>query len=292
VCHLIDVIDDVNTSTMYMVVDFLGGGSMEQLRMSHPGGRVPPSLLRTHFRQMVSGLNYLHQVVQIAHRDIKPDNVMLGSNGEVRIIDFGTAEIFIRDKDGTASDVTHKMAGTPAFYAPEMCDADIDEYEMLPTDLWALGVSLYQLFYGELPFKSTGLMQLMDEIDQSKVTYPPMDKTEDAEDLLKLVQGLLTKAPADRLACREVMQHPWVTARGKLTFSKRELTCKEITVSADDIERATSPLSLSTVIHVKMQMHGRAASAREVVRRRSLPDVDVSDVSGVNLDFDDELPAP
>jgi [calcium/calmodulin-dependent protein kinase] kinase len=156
---------------------------MEEKRKSYPGQMVPPGELRGFFRNIVCGLNYLHQAVKIAHRDIKPENIMLDAANNVRIIDFGTAEIFTVNQDGTACDFTARQAGTPAFYAPEMCNADIDEFEMVPTDSWALGVTLYQLVYGKLPFEPSvpgpaGLMQLMDAIEGSEVSYPAMQVSE------------------------------------------------------------------------------------------------------------------
>ena len=60
---------------------------------------------------------------------------MLDANNVAKLVDFGIAEVFTKNDDGSAMDLTSKSAGTPAFYAPEMCSIDIDEYEMLPTDL-------------------------------------------------------------------------------------------------------------------------------------------------------------
>lgn len=169
-----DVIDDVEAKQMYVVSEFLANGSLEQRRAKSPGGVVALVELRVFVRQMVAALNYLHMRLQIAHRDIKPENVMLDGNDVVKLIDFGTAEVFTSNEDGSAMDLTSKAAGTPAFYAPEMCNINIDEYEMLPTDIWALGVTVYQLAYGFLPFKETGMMQLMEEIDEKVGDLPPI----------------------------------------------------------------------------------------------------------------------
>ena len=178
IARLVDVIEDgepgAASSTMYVVSEFLAHGSLEERRRSQPSGALPMDELRRVSRQMLAALNYLHTVVQIAHRDIKPENVMLDGEEVVKLIDFGTAEIFTMNPDGSPSDFTSKAAGTPAFYAPEMCSIDIDSYEMLPTDVWALGVTMYQLAYGALPFKETGLMQLMEEIDTKEVEYPEL----------------------------------------------------------------------------------------------------------------------
>jgi serine/threonine protein kinase len=272
VCSLLDVIDDHDSSTMYVVTEFLAGGSMEARRQDFPGGAIPTGELRTYFRQMVCGLNYLHEVVNIAHRDIKPENIMLDHEDTVRIIDFGTAQIFTLNADGSASDFTAKAAGTPAFYAPEMCDAEIDEYEMLPTDIWALGVTLYQLAYGRLPFRQQGLMLLMEEIERNEVEFPPLPGEAQASDasLTELMRSMLIKAVRDpklseeeaaaksggayRTSCAQIMLDPWVTDRDSLSFTSEQLSCEKISVSTEDVNASVTRLStrLDSVSSIKV----------------------------------------
>ena len=278
IARLVDVVDDEESRTIYVVSEFLPGGSLEEYRAAKPGGVLPLGELRLVLRQVACALNYLHTVVQIAHRDIKPENIMLDAANVAKLIDFGTAEVFTTNDDGSAMDLTSKAAGTPAFYAPEMCSIDIDEYEMLPTDMWALGVTIYQMAYGALPFKETGLMQLMEEIEQAQIDFPPLPgraaEDEDPEALLELLRGMLTKDPTARTDVEALMQDGWVTKRNSLRFSSQELSIGAIVeVTPSDVENSVLPrldgiVSAAHLIVQLQRLRGQAVSRIQERQRR------------------------
>jgi len=85
------------------------------------------------------GLDYLHSH-KIAHGDLKPDNLLLGANGHIKIADFGSSQLT------RVCDLVNRSAGTPAFMAPEMCTGD--PYHARLADVWALGACLYMFIYG------------------------------------------------------------------------------------------------------------------------------------------------
>jgi [calcium/calmodulin-dependent protein kinase] kinase len=276
IARLVDVIDDEESRTMYVVSEYLPNGSLEEFRARQESGALALEELRGFVRQIVCALNYLHTNVQIAHRDIKPENIMLGPDNVAKLIDFGTAEVFTTNGDGSAMDLTSKSAGTPAFYAPEMCNIDIDEYEMLPTDVWALGVAVYQLAYGFLPYKETGLMQLMEEIDSKEIEYPPLlppqppqppqqparssEVDDEEEALLDLLRSMLARDPNERVTTRALMGHQWVTKRNSLRFSAAELADgATIDVSPSDLEDSVLP-----------RLHGIQSAAQLIIQLRKL----------------------
>lgn len=88
----------------------------------------------------LQGLDYLH-AHKIAHGDLKPDNLLLGANGHVKIADFGSSQLT------RVGDLVNRTAGTPAFMAPEMCSGE--PYHARLADVWALGVCLYMSIFGE-----------------------------------------------------------------------------------------------------------------------------------------------
>lgn len=289
IARLVDVVDDEESRTIYVVSEFLPGGSLEEYRAAKPGGVLPLGELRVLLRQVACALNYLHTVVQIAHRDIKPENIMLNADNVAKLIDFGTAEVFTTNDDGSAMDLTSKTAGTPAFYAPEMCSIDIDEYEMLPTDMWALGVTVYQMAYGALPFKETGLMQLMEEIEQAQIDFPafPEASKEDsqaengqaAEDedpvaLLELLRGMLTKDPTARTDVGALMKDEWVTKRNSLRFSSQELSIgATVEITPSDVENSVLPrldniVSAAHLIVQLQRLRGQAVARIQERQRR------------------------
>jgi serine/threonine protein kinase len=149
-----------NDHLFYIVMEYCNGGTLEHARQKFPGGKVPAVTLRNWARQLVCGLSYLHVSARMAHRDIKPENMMLkcdvlrGCSGEriyetVKFVDFGTASEYVSGeaKIGDAK-------GTAAFWPPEIAE---DDHEVFPVDIWALGVSLYQLAYGKFPWPMDGV---------------------------------------------------------------------------------------------------------------------------------------
>ena len=94
-----------------------------------------------YMKKLFSALNHMH-AKDIIHRDIKPENIMITALDEIKIIDFGLSK---RYKKG---EKLHNVAGTPYYMAPEVLEGDYDN----KCDVWSLGVLLYVLMSGYLPF--------------------------------------------------------------------------------------------------------------------------------------------
>ena len=221
-------------------------------------------------RGVVLGLEYLHYQ-GIIHRDIKPANLLMSADDVVKISDFGvslastsimrdqtTDSLREVDSKGTSTSTSTssassktpssrsssetldelelaKTAGTPAFFAPEICLGEemftkynVDRSELfkgscisLMIDIWALGVTMYCLLFGRLPFISDFELELFEKIANDAVEFPPYDELiengvshisckEEYFAAVDLIQRLLEKNPAKRITIMEIKRHPFI----------------------------------------------------------------------------------
>jgi calcium/calmodulin-dependent protein kinase kinase 2 len=93
------------------------------------------------------------------HRDIKPDNLLLNAEDVLKIVDFGVSEMFTKDDDRLKS-----SSGSPAFASPELSQPGITNVSGKAADIWAMGVTLYALIYGVLPFNNHNVLELYQNI--------------------------------------------------------------------------------------------------------------------------------
>lgn len=133
----------------------------------------------------------------IVHRDIKPDNLLRSADGTVKIVDFGVSEMF--DKKG--NDMTRKPAGSPAFMAPELCKVDHGEVSGKATDVWSIGVTIYCLRYGRLPYVSESIFEMQRVIREEEFVVP---ETEKDQRFINLIHRLLEKDPIKRITIDEL----------------------------------------------------------------------------------------
>lgn len=153
----------------------------------------------------------------VIHRDIKPDNLLITADDVLKIGDFGVSEIFEK-ADGMR---TSKTAGSPAFFPPELCVSNHGGVDGPPCDIWSMGVTLYCLRYGRIPFEHETMVEIYEAINTAEVTLP------DDEDpaLVDLMGKILEKDPAKRITMAELREHPWVTLNGGDPLLGKEENC-------------------------------------------------------------------
>eukprot|EP01025_Chloroclados_australasicus_P041400 TRINITY_DN4384_c0_g3_i1.p1 TRINITY_DN4384_c0_g3~~TRINITY_DN4384_c0_g3_i1.p1 ORF type:complete len:881 (+),score=81.81 TRINITY_DN4384_c0_g3_i1:160-2802(+) len=208
VVKLKEVIDPPSfEDPLMLVMDYLEGGHVVN-RIEGTNDRFDALLedeAREYFRMMCKGLDYLHYN-RVVHGDLKPENLLLDGKGELKIADFGCARI----KDVDTVLTTTSRYGTPAFRAPEMLTGD--NYDPFAADIWALGVCLYCMVFGVLPFRGN-ILEMYDNIKSQKLTFP--DDVEASPELKDLLQRILHKDPIRRALLFDVMCHKWVTEGGQ-----------------------------------------------------------------------------
>jgi [calcium/calmodulin-dependent protein kinase] kinase len=132
----------------------------------------------------------------VVHRDIKPDNLLLTEDDVLKIVDFGVSEMFQKSDDMRTS----KSAGSPAFLPPELCVAKHGDVSGKAADIWSMGVSLYCLRYGRIPFERDGVLGMYEAI-KTEIPKLPADENPDFLDLMGM---LLEKDPEKRITMAEL----------------------------------------------------------------------------------------
>ncbi|KAF9109121.1 hypothetical protein BGX27_007970 [Mortierella sp. AM989] len=225
IVKLYEVLDVTNEDSMYMVFEFCEKGVLMPVSLTDTYKDLfSEEECRDVFQQIVLGIEYLHEH-DIIHRDIKPDNLLRSSDNIVKIVDFGVSEMF---KKG--NDMTKKSAGSPAFMAPELCRPDHGEVSGRATDVWSMGVTLYCLRYGCLPYVSSSILEMQQLIREKEFELPK----EDDDRFVTLIKMLLEKDPSKRITIDQLREDPWLTNDGKdPLITKEENTTNVVTELTD-----------------------------------------------------------
>ncbi|OCF41888.1 AGC/PKA protein kinase [Kwoniella heveanensis CBS 569] len=187
---------DVNN--LYMVMDFVAGGELfSLLRKSQ---RFPNSVAKFYAAEVALALDYLHSL-DIIYRDLKPENLLLGADGHVKVTDFGFAK--------HVPDITWTLCGTPDYLAPEVVQSKGYNKSV---DWYALGVLIFEMLAGYPPFftEDGNPMKLYEKIIAGKVRYPTYFDPLAKELLKNLLVGDLTKRYGNlRAGSSDIFAHGW-----------------------------------------------------------------------------------
>ncbi|XP_068396191.1 MAP/microtubule affinity-regulating kinase 3 isoform X7 [Eschrichtius robustus] len=154
---------------------------------------------RAKFRQIVSAVQYCHQK-RIVHRDLKAENLLLDADMNIKIADFGFSNEF------TVGSKLDTFCGSPPYAAPELFQGK--KYDGPEVDVWSLGVILYTLVSGSLPFDGQNLKELRERVLRGKYRIPFYMST-DCENLLK---RFLVLNPIKRGTLEQIMKDRWINA--------------------------------------------------------------------------------
>ncbi|XP_042355167.1 serine/threonine-protein kinase 36 [Plectropomus leopardus] len=201
--NIVQLFDSFETETEVVVVTEYAEGQLFQIL--EDDGHLPESQVREIACQLVSALYYLHSH-RILHRDMKPQNILLGKSGVVKLCDFGFARAM-----SVSTLVLTSIKGTPLYMSPELVEEKPYDHT---ADLWSLGCILYELHTGAPPFYTNSIFHLVQLIVRDHVKWP--DTMSDS--CTNFLKGLLTKDPQKRLSWPDLLHHPFV-ADGVLVLS-------------------------------------------------------------------------
>ncbi|XP_017777583.1 PREDICTED: maternal embryonic leucine zipper kinase-like [Nicrophorus vespilloides] len=196
ICKLYQVIE--TDTHFFLIVEYCSGGELfdhivEKNRLTETESRI-------FFRQIVSAVAYLHSF-GYAHRDLKPENVLLDYAQNLKLIDFGLCA----RPDGGMTSPLFTSCGSPTYAAPELVLGK--QYLGPEVDVWAMGVLLYALLAGFLPFDDQNIDSLYKKILSGKYEEPAFMSSSSK----KLIRQMLQVDPKNRITVNELLSHHWLT---------------------------------------------------------------------------------
>ncbi|KAI1713213.1 protein kinase domain-containing protein [Ditylenchus destructor] len=194
--HIIKLYQVMETKAMiYLVTEYAPNGEIFDLISKQR--RLTEDNAREKFWQIISAVQYLHNF-NIVHRDLKAENLLLDSNFQIKLADFGFSNFYNK------SETLNTFCGSPPYAAPEVFEGK--RYAGPEIDIWSLGVVLYVLVCGVLPFEGTNLQFLRDRVLSGRIRIPYFMSS----DCENLIRRMLTLDPAKRPTIEQIKKHRWM----------------------------------------------------------------------------------
>ncbi|XP_042738547.1 serine/threonine-protein kinase SIK2 isoform X4 [Lagopus leucura] len=194
--HIIKLYQVMETKNMlYLVTEFAKNGEIFDYLASH--GRLSESEARRKFWQILSAVEYCHNR-KVVHRDLKAENLLLDNNMNIKIADFGFGNFYKSGEPLTT------WCGSPPYAAPEVFEGQ--QYEGPQLDIWSMGVVLYVLVCGALPFDGPTLPILRQRVLEGRFRIPYFM----SEDCEHLIRRMLVLDPSKRLTIAQIKEHKWM----------------------------------------------------------------------------------
>lgn len=184
-----------NEKQIYMVLEYAAGGAVFSLLQKQPNKRFDEHISAKFIHQVADALNYCHKN-NVIHRDVKPENLLLTIDGNIKLADFGWSVHISTSKRKT-------ICGTIDYLAPEIVTRK--KYD-ITVDLWCLGILCYEFLVGVPPFRAKTEDETYKKINKSIIPWKSVIKS-GAKDL---ISKLLQKKSSERISLDNVMTHSWI----------------------------------------------------------------------------------
>ncbi|KAF3702309.1 Serine/threonine-protein kinase NIM1 [Channa argus] len=194
VIRLYEVVE--TPSRLYLVLEYAGGGDLHNKICNE--GKLSDNTSKIAFAQILSAIKYLHNL-NIIHRDLKAENVLFTSSSCVKVADFGFST-----RVSSRSDSLDTFCGSPPYAAPELFKDEC--YLGPPVDVWAMGVLLFFMVTGSMPFRAETMGKLRRSIIEGVYTIPPWVPGP----CQRLIKGILKPVPTDRYAIDQMLGCDWL----------------------------------------------------------------------------------
>ncbi|MDA0837248.1 MAG: serine/threonine-protein kinase [Planctomycetota bacterium] len=174
----------------YIAMEFISGPSVSSLMKKK--GRLDTKVALKIIRDATSGIDFAHRM-NLVHRDIKPDNILLHPNGMAKVADFGLAKS--TNQDNTNLTGTGLIVGTPHYMAPEQCEGEETDRR---ADIYSLGATLYAMILGVPPYQAKSTMAILHKHVYDPVPDPRDMDPDIPEDVAKVMMKAMAKNKEDR----------------------------------------------------------------------------------------------
>lgn len=206
-------------SKFYIGLEYVPGGDL--IGLLQRTGIVGIDDVRIYAGELATAIEHLHSI-GVVYRDLKPENVLIGQDGHLKLTDFGLA------KDISETNTTKTFCGTAEFIAPEIIFGKPYDYCV---DWWSFGILVYQMLYGKTPFYSERRDSMMSKIKYADPTFPDT-ATKDEIDFIKL---FLEKDPAKRAKYSDVENHPFFNGITREDIMSKKYTPSFIPIAREQI---------------------------------------------------------
>ncbi|XP_053394610.1 uncharacterized protein LOC123525741 isoform X2 [Mercenaria mercenaria] len=218
--HIIRLYETLKATTLYcLVLEYVSGGDLLAFIKNQKEGRLLETKARHFFRQLVSAMHFLHER-GVAHRDLKMENILLdGKHKNLKVIDFGLSNTFSR------TELMKTHCGSLEYAAPELIANNDNKYGP-EVDIWSLGIILYGMVIGKLPFsthytdqyrRQKLLVQIQQGIAENHIKELTLHGI--SQELFDLLNKLIEPSVELRLPLTDCEIHSWVTNNNKLPFT-------------------------------------------------------------------------
>ncbi|XP_051121286.1 phosphoenolpyruvate carboxylase kinase 2-like [Andrographis paniculata] len=186
---------------LHIVTDLCDGGDLfDRLSSGAPFSEPDAAAV---LKQLMTAISFCHRI-GVAHRDVKPDNILFDSWGNLKLADFGSAELFeVSEMNG--------LVGTPYYVAPEvLMGRSYDE----KVDVWSAGVILYIMLAGVPPFYGEGPEETFEAVLRGNLRFPTKIFRSVSPEAKDLLRKMICRDASRRLSAEQVLRHPWMMNEG------------------------------------------------------------------------------
>lgn len=201
--HIVSMYDhyiDHEINSIYIFMEYCPKGDFTRFQQKRP---MMEWAINKYMRQFTSALEYIHNL-GVFHRDLKPHNLLLDVEYNLKVSDFGLSK---NEMEGSVATMHKTYCGSPLYMAPEIIfDSTYDN----KSDLWSVGVILYEWITGQHPYKCKNLYELMTKMKSEIFTLPAIYKAKLSESLIQLLESLMNKNPCERIEWQALFKHHWI----------------------------------------------------------------------------------